>query len=300
MKTLRFRGLLAVLLIIANTGTLAIAHPGSGIVVDRRGYVYFVDTGSGVWMIDPRGNLTRHGGPRFHWMAIDESARPFAARLPSIPSGEVTVVGVNPTLLLSSDVPLVVGRDGALYYPESGPDGRLRVVRFTRSGVRSVRATLPAKAEGGVLRWLNGLAAGSNGSLYYTEDNAVRRIDERGLVSTLTTIVAVPNCARIPGTAGTGPYLRGLAVARDGTVFVAPSGCGAVLRITPRGKVTTVLRTTSPWSPTAVAVSRSGLYVLEYLHTDSEDRLAWVPRVRKVLPNGGIVSIATVERPKAR
>jgi len=98
MKTLRFRGLFTALLIIASTVTLAIAYAGSGIVVDRRGYVYFVDTGSGVWMIDPRGKLTRHDGPRFHWMAIDESERPFGARLPSIPSGEVSAVGINPTL----------------------------------------------------------------------------------------------------------------------------------------------------------------------------------------------------------
>jgi DNA-binding beta-propeller fold protein YncE len=300
MKTLLFRGLIAALLAIASTVTPATAHPGSGIVVDRRGYVYFLDTGSGVWMISPRGKLTRHDGPRFHWMTIDESERPFGARLPSIPSGEVSAVGVNPTLLLSSDVPLVVGRDGALYYPELGPDERLRIVRFTRSGVRSVRATLPSKAEGGVLRWVNGLAAGSDGSLYYTEDNAVRRVDERGLISTLATSVAVPNCARIPGAEGTEPYLRGLAVAPDGAVFVAASGCGAVLKITPRGEITTVLRTTSPWSPTAVAVSPSGLYVLEYLHTASENRIEWLPRVRKVLPNGGIVSIAVVERPKAR
>lgn len=106
MKILRFRGLIATLLAIASTVTPAIAHPESGIVVDRRGYVYFVDTGSGVWMIDPRGKLTRHDGPRFHWMARDESKRPFGAHLPSIPSGEISAVGVNPTLLLSSNVPL--------------------------------------------------------------------------------------------------------------------------------------------------------------------------------------------------
>ena len=300
MSILRCRDLMAALLIIASTVTPASAHPGSGIVVDRRGYVYFVDTGSGVWKIDPRGQLTRHDGPRFHWLAIDERARPFGARLPSIPSGEVSAVGVNPTLLLSSDVPLAVGRDGALYYPELGADERLRIVRFTRAGVRSIRATLPAKAQGGGLRWLNGLAAGVDGSLYYTEDKAVRKIDERGSVSTLATSVAVPGCARIPGTEGTEPYLRGLAVAADGTVFVAASGCGAVLKITPRGEITTVLRTDSPWSPTAVAVSPSGLYVLEYLHTATEDRLAWLPRVRKILPNGSVVSIATVERPQAR
>lgn len=298
MKSLPFRVLAAALLFIASTAP-AFAHPGSGIVVDRRGYVYFVDTGSGVWTIDPRGKLTRHDGPRFHWMAIDESARPFGARLPAIPNGEVNAVGVNPTLLLSSDVPLVIGRDGALYYPELGPDEHFRIVRFTRAGVQNVHAILPGKITGGALRWVNGLAAGSDGSLYYTEDTAVRKIDARGVVFTLATGIAIPDCAQIPGIEATTPYLRGLAVAADGTVFVAASGCGAVLKITSRGRITNVLQTASPWSPTAVAVSPSGLYVLEYLHTSTEDRLAWVPRVRKVLPNGTIVSIAAVERAKA-
>ena len=128
-------------------------------------------------------------------MAIEESERPPGSRLPAIQGGEVVAVGVNPTLLLSSDVPIAVGQDGALYYPELGPDRRLRIMRFTRSGDRSVRALLP-----GVLRWVNGLAAGADGSLYYTEDKAVRRIDPRGLVSTLAESVAVPNCIGIPGT----------------------------------------------------------------------------------------------------
>jgi hypothetical protein len=85
-----------------------------------------------------------------------------------------------------------------------------------------------------------------------------------------------------------------------GAVFVAASGCGAVLKITPRGQVTKVLRTLSPWSPTAVATSPSGLYVLEYLHSTTEDRQAWLPRVRKVLPDGKIVDIASVQRPARR
>src|SRR6266545_5534396 len=172
-------------------------------------------------------------------------------------------------------------------------------MRFTRSGAGSVWAIVPSRAHGGVLRWVNGLAAGPDGSLYYTEDKAVRRIDEQGVVSTLAKNIAVPNCARIPGTeAGTEPYMRGLAVSADGAVFVAASGCGAVLEITPRGEISTVLRSVPPWSPTAVAVSPSGLYVLEYLHTATEDRRAWVPRVRKLLPNGSVVGIAVIERPK--
>ena len=272
------------------------AHPGSGIVVDRRGYVYFVDTGGGVWMIEPDGRLSRHGDPRFHWMAIDEGERPSGAPLPTIPGGEITAVGAHPTLLVSSDVPIAIDRDGMLYYPEFGRDERLRIMQFTRSGVQSVRAILSPSAH----RWINGLAAGPDGSLYYAEDKAVRRIDRRGVVSALVENVSLRNCGSIPGTEESEPYLRGLAVGADGTVWVAASGCGAVLRITSRGEMTTVLRTISPWSPTAVAVSPSGIYVLEYLHTAAEDRQAWVPRVRKILPNGSVVDIAAVQRTKAR
>jgi hypothetical protein len=284
-------------LLVASAVTTAIAHPGSGIAVDRRGYVYFVDTGSGVWVIDTAGKLARHDGPAFHWMAIDEGERSWGGRMPSIPDGEVTAVGLKPTVLLSSDVPIAVGGDGALFYPALGRDHRLRIMRFTRSGDESVRANLPSKSGGGELRWINGLAKGPGGSLYYSENDAVRKADERGAVSTVAEGIAVPNCARIPGTElGLGPYLRGLDVASDGSVFVAASGCGAVLKVTPQGKITTVLRSSSPWSPAAVAVSPTGLYVLEYLHTASDNRREWLARVRKVLPDGSVTEVAVVKR----
>ena len=46
----------------------AVAHPGSGIVVDRLGQIYFVDMVSGVWKLDARGALTHMPGPAFHWI----------------------------------------------------------------------------------------------------------------------------------------------------------------------------------------------------------------------------------------
>ena len=47
--------LLTALVMVAVFSTSIMAHPGSGIVVDRRGEIYFVDTGSGVWKIDLHG-----------------------------------------------------------------------------------------------------------------------------------------------------------------------------------------------------------------------------------------------------
>ncbi|MEK6406879.1 MAG: hypothetical protein AABN34_07945 [Acidobacteriota bacterium] len=296
--------LAAVLLILLFTLVItpALGHPGSGIAVDRHGDVYFVDTGRGVWKIDKRGQLTLQGGSAFHWMAIDFDGRLAKTRWPghSEPSAEIERVGVNPTLILSSDFPVTVGRDGALYYPELGSDQRVQVVRLTRAGDRSVLATLPAVSDGLALRWLNGIAAGPDGSIYYSENTAVRRISPQGAVSTIASKIAVPDCAQIPGaTPNLGVFLRGLDVARDGTIYVAASGCGALLRITTLGKVTPVLRTTSPWSPTGVAVTPSYVYVLEYLHTASEDRRAWIPRVRRLSPDGTVVVLATVERPRS-
>jgi len=276
---------LCVAIVLTATVTAALAHPGSAIVVDRRGTVYFVDTGGGVFMIGANGALTRVPGPAFHWMALDEAGRFANVRLPSTPDAEIRAAGTNPTILLSSDFPIVVGRDGGLYFAEFRD--RLRIVRFMPNGTRSVWATLPGTQE-----WINGIEATPDGSLYYTQHTSVHKIDARGNVSTIAQNVAVPNCARIPGADQ--PYLRGLTVDADGNIFVAASGCGAVLKITPRGVVSVVLRTTTPWSPTDVAASPAGLYVLEYLHTDSDNRREWLPRVRRIAPNGAVTTVAAI------
>jgi hypothetical protein len=104
-------------------------------------------------------------------------------------------------------------------------------------------------------------------------------------VTTVKENVSVPGCNVIPGTEGP-PNLRGLAVSPDGTIYVAASGCGALLKIDTRGTVSKVLWMNSPWSPTAVAVANGELYVLEYLHTPGDNRREWIPRVRKIQRDG--------------
>jgi hypothetical protein len=275
-----------------------LAHPGSGIAVDRRGQVYFTDTGGGVWKIDTERRVTKVDASRFHWMAIDLDGRFATGRMPASGNGDFTRGGIDPTLILSSDFPVVVGRDGAFYYPEpGGPDGRVQLLRWTAAGTRTVFATLPAKTESGSLRWINGLAVGPDGALYYTENAAVRRVNTRGEISTVATNVKVDGCTDVPGNEpAVGVFLRGLAIAADGTVYVAAAGCGAVLSISPTGHITPIHRTTTPWSPTAVAVAGKDVYVLEYLHTANEDRQAWIPRVRQLRADGTSMLLATISR----
>ena len=273
------------------------AHPGSGIVIDRLGQVYFVDMVSGVWKLDLHGALTHMPGPAFHWMTLDAGDRFGAAQLPSGAGGDIARIGANPTLLLGSDVPLAMGQDGNLYYPSHVTGTPLQIFRFLPSGRRSLLARLPAVTTGGTLRDLIGLAAGPAGSLIYTEDDAIRRVSQEGRVS---TVLALESCRSLPGTgAKVRPLLRGLAVNATGTIYVAATACRAVLEVTAAGQVAVLPQVQSPWSPTGVALFGSDVYVLEFQDAESDDRQAMLPRVRKIGADGATAVIATVTRHQA-
>jgi hypothetical protein len=283
---------LGVLAFVCITPGHARAHPGTGIVVDRLGNVYFVDMVSGVWKVDPRGTLTHLPGPGFHWLAMDESNALARASLPRGSTGDVVRLGAAPTLLLSSDVPIATGRDASLFYPSRG--SRPEITRLPASGDPAVVARV---SEADAKPWLNDLAAGPDGTLYFTVDDAVRKIDSRGVVTTVAQDLRLAPCASIPGIdRSSGPLLRGLAVDSAGTVYVAATGCGSVLQITRAGKVSKIVQVDGGWSPTGIAVSGNDVYVLEFLGAGSDDRRAMIPRVRRIGAGGASRIIATVSR----
>jgi sugar lactone lactonase YvrE len=294
------RGVLAVSLVVTISAAVR-AHPGSGIAVDRRGHVYFLDTGSGLWKIDEQGKITKLPGPAFHWMALDEKDRFARARMPSGADWELAKSGSDPTALLSSDYPIAVGSDGNLYHAEPRRGNALWIVRRTPAGETSEVVRLPATPKGPI-EYINGIAVGPDGALYYTEHGAIRKLTRQGQVSTVATVPAAADAPSIPGvTADLQPHLRGLAVDAKGIIYVAATGCGRVLKIEPGGKTTTIVQTESPWTPTAVAVAGGNVFVLEYFHTEGDDRSVWLPRVRRVTPDGKSTLIASVDRmPGAR
>ena len=298
----RFRQLtLGIILAVFLFALPVLGHPGSGILVDRSGQIYFIDTGSGLWKIDTRGALSHLSPLRNHWLGMDPNDRFTQARLPTDPGRDwvITAAGTNPTILISTDFPLLVGADGNLYHP-SARETNVRIMRTSPTGSTSAFVTLPRSVAGPALGWINGMASGPNGSIYYTEDNAVRRIDARGAVTTIATVTALEGRPATPGIEER-PYLRGLKVQADGTVYVADSADARVLKIAPEGKITNVLQLDSPWAPTDVAVFGDMVYVLEFSHTASDDRLEWMPRVRKIAADGKSTIIMTVDQmPDAR
>jgi hypothetical protein len=280
----------------------ASAHPGSGIGVDAQGQIYFVDTGQGVWKLDSNRKLTLIHTLPFHWIALDKN-RDFARSqaLGDFDKGSfelITPAGAVPALILSSDYPVAVGQDGELYYVPYNNTGRRELVRRMSNGQRTVFAVLPTAASPKPMLWVNGIAADAYGSLYITDNDAVRKIGRNGTVSTFRDAIQVADCADPLSDAPQLPYLRGLAVARNGTIYAAANGCRAVIAIPADGPIQTVLKAEPPWSPTGIATSGREVYVLEYLHTPGDNRKEWIPRVRKISADGRITTLATVERQK--
>jgi hypothetical protein len=252
------------------------------------GQAYFVDMVSGIWKVNAHGELTHIPGPAFHWLALDGDDRFATGRLPSGSTGDITRLGRNPTILLASDTPIAIGPDGNLYYPTHQVGSPLQILKLLPSGQQTILATLPTTDPGKPLRDLNGLAAGTDGSLYYTEDDAIRRVHPDGRVTTVTEHVAQPGCAS--------PLLRGLVVDAGDTIYVAATGCGTVLKVSPEGRIRPLPRARTAWAPTGVALFGHDVYVLEFEHPTSDDRRAMVPRVRMVTPDGTSRIVAAITR----
>jgi sugar lactone lactonase YvrE len=289
-------GVLAVCYVLA---TVAFAHPGSGIVVDREGHVYFTDTGHGVWKIDATGRLTDSRTPsRFHWLDVDPEGR-FADSERSF--GEwferVTPKGAKPCVVQCSDFPFTFARDGNLYYADTR-EGRGRVVRRTPDGRETVLARDRA------LESIDGITCGPDGSLFVTQNTggeavAIRKITMEGVISTISSGFTGKEPVKDPPADTPAAYCRDLKVDPDGTMYIAATGSRRVLKITPQGQVSTILESPAPWQPTGIALHEGAVYVLEYREppvAQLEDRPAWLPRVRKIARDGTISTVAAVER----
>jgi sugar lactone lactonase YvrE len=296
----------ATILVIASLALLArtaSAHPSSGIVVDQEGQVFFQDIlGGAIWKIDAQGKVTKYydklGG---HWMALDANGSFSRADLKLVK--RITPSGAKPTLLVADGgAPIVVDPDGNLYYGHTLLDGgkvSVGLARISPDGRQTpfspdLKKTLE-KTDDGVF----GLATGPNGSVYVSTWDAVLRVNHDGTVTTVVHPVVVKDCDEDRAdhkATNRLPYLRGLAVDAQGTVYAAATSCHRLLKIAPDGKVESVLRAERPWSPTGVAVHGGAVYVLEYTNANGGRDEGWLPRVRRLGSDGKVTTLATISR----
>lgn len=277
----------------------AAAHPGSGIVFDKQGNLYFTDTGFGVWKFSPDGKLTKFHDNAFHWLAIDLEGG-FSQSLTRLTDDSfirLTASGGAPTLVSSGGYPIAI-HAGRMYYAPFKEHGPMEIVAKDPGGRNSVAVTIPADVLGKPIKWVNGIVGRPGDAFYFSENTAVRRVGPKGEVSTVASNMRVPCINPLPDTPGS-PHLRGLDIDGDGTLYVAANGCRSVIKIAPSGDVRTILTAEAPWSPTGVAVFRGEVFVLEYDFSPVPGR-EWPPRVRKVAKDGTISTLVTIPRIRPR
>jgi sugar lactone lactonase YvrE len=267
MKNFLYFLLLAVLP-LCGAGTFnAAAHPGSGIVVDSEGNVFFQDSvARTIWKIDPQGKLTAHhdkmGG---HWMALDAKGA-FAGTPLKL------VDRIKPNLIVADGgAPITVSPDGRLYY-----------------GLRLPFAPEFAKAIEKL--GITGLASSTDGTIYAACLTAVYKISPDGSFRPLVNAVEIKDTdADLPHC-----FLRGLDVDVRGNVYAAACGSRCVVKISADGKTERVLKAERPWSPTGAAVHGTDIYVLEYTNANGAAADGWLPRVRKLAKDGTVTTLASI------
>jgi hypothetical protein len=293
-----FRLLLPVVALLALLARSASGHPSAGIVVDQQGNVFFSNMVRGVLKIDPQGKVTTVSKEGGHWLALDTEGsfskvdfqksahwpRWFKRRTPD---------GERPALITDGGSPLVVA-DGSLFYicDDKMVPGGLQIGRLTPDGKETVLSpglSRIAEEMGGI----RGLVQGPDGAFFLSYPKALLRVARDGSFTTVLNPVVAPDCDKDPPTIQDAPRLRGLAVEAHGVIFVAATGCRCVLKITPGGKVITVLKAESPWSPCGVALHGDDLYVLEHVNSNSEADEDWLPRVRKLGRDGKVTTLVT-------
>jgi hypothetical protein len=285
-KALFVAGLALVLqLCLAMT---AAAHPGTGIAVDRQGRVYFTDL-KRIWRWEPGGRVTavvegKHshairldadGNLEGEHLAYDSATQRWLASAWRLaPDGSLRDAGPK----MEEGFPFLftpaVASDGTRYYARVDnnrrdvseihrrtPDGRIELLAGGAYG--------HADGVGREARFgpIGAIAVGPRGEIYVTDLACVRKVTADGRVTTLARdgrLLKSTLAGRLLGVGERFGSMMGLTVDAGGNVFAANYGGRRVVRVTPSGRVTSVLDQSGPWSPTGVALSGDDLYVLEF------------------------------------
>ncbi|HEX2122304.1 MAG TPA: hypothetical protein VHL59_11735, partial [Thermoanaerobaculia bacterium] len=256
--------------------TAALAHPPVSVAIDARGNIYYSDLNQ-VWRVGTDGKQSvAVPDVHTHELYLDAAGNLFGEHLwyegertdkwghylwRRDPAGRVTMV-IPRTEGFPKNYGFARDRAGNQYFAERETQ---TVVKRTPAGRNEVLA------RGGFrdIRWMNATA---DGTVYFVDAGDLVRItpDRR-----LTRVARGLGSAR--------HALMGIWLDRAGNVYLADAAHREVKRVTPAGKVSSVAKSTLPWSPSGGAFAPNGdLVLLEYSITNAV-------RVRRVkLRNAGV------------
>ena len=147
----------------------------------------------------------------------------------------------------------------------------------------------------------SGLAIDSEGRLYFVDRDTyrVRKVDSSGLVSTVagSGMVGYSGDGGPATSARLGERVEGLAVDREGNVYISDTENNRIRRVDPSGKITTIAGT-GAWGTQGDGgpATRARLTAVHGLATDAAGNLyvadTWADSIRKIDASGTITTVA--------
>lgn len=195
------------------------------------------------------------------------------------------------------------GNDGSLYVSDSINHTIRRIsptgTASTFAGQTGVQGSFDGPIGNALLTFPEGLASDSDGNLYVAEGftNTIRKIGKDGRVTTLAGRALVEGRADGPGAAARFSRPTGVAVGKDGTVFVVDSQNHMVRSISPSGDVSTVAGTGSPGHRDGPAFSAQ-FHTPTGIALDSDEQLLVSDTrngaLRRISSDGQVTTIAGI------
>lgn len=291
------------------------AHIGAGIVVDRDGRVYFLDTSRGrIWMVDTDGRLKsltehKHGDT----LVLGGDGNLYCEDVVSGGVWKISPQGVATEVLSKArrsavvgwTYLLTVGADGSFYFVSGYPD-QVKLHKMSASGegailAGSTRGMADGPARDAQFREVRAAAWGADGALHLIDGDSIRKL---ALDGTVTTLAGGPDEGFADGTGAAARFHHpsGLALDALGNIFVADFGNRRIRKISPAGEVSTVGDAGRAWTPAGIAVAGGHLYVLERFGVYNGPAIffSWIgdlagnPRVRRISSDGSATKLAAV------
>lgn len=261
---------LVTLLIALLEATEAVAHPGTGIVQDSRGNVFFTDLAR-VWKIAPDGRMSvAVPGVHTHGLAIDARDNLYGEHLwfenstgkwwhrvwMMNASGAVRdIIATREGFL--TNYSFVRNRAGVMFWADGAGPGLSAIKQRDATGRISTFAT-------GEFTSIQRMVFGVDDALYVVDAGSLRRVSADGAVVTIAG--RLTSLQSPPPTVTTANYQLGLWPDSEGSIYVAVGAERIVLRVTRGGRTQDVAaRSTEPWAPSGGMFDRGGnLWILEY------------------------------------
>lgn len=295
------------------------------IALDGLGNIYVSDSQNSVFKITPAGistviyqNVTDHQAPGYgkyrYGMAPDPAGNVYmtwGTPFDALSIVRIAADGTRATLGLVSQHSTCLAVDGTGNIYVANPDSST-IQKLTSTGVTAAFAGTQGgygstDGAGSVARFSfpKGAACDQTGNIYVADynNNSIRKVSPSGVVSTLAggQIVPIPVLTDGPGSTAQFSHPEGVAVDRDGNVYVTDSGYHVIRKITPGSIVSTfagdpnrIGTSDGPATqaqfrgPAGIAVDQAGnLYV-----SDEQENT-----IRKISPTGTVTTLAGAPGP---